>query len=72
MFHVGISTFQSGFKRRGRISACGGKFGTDTFFQRNNVNLSCHTDKDCQKEKERALEDECMLMLSLTTLHDEK
>lgn len=47
------------------------KIWADTFFQRNNVNLFCQIDKDYQKEEERAVENECRLMLSLTTLHNE-
>lgn len=46
--------------------------GQIVFFQRNNVSLSCQIDKDCQKGKERAVKNECMLMLSLITLDDEK
>lgn len=50
-----------------------GIFGPNIFFQGNNVNLFCQIDNDCQKEKERVVENDCILILSLTTLlHDEK
>lgn len=51
---------------------CGEKLVPNTFLQRNYVNRFCQIDKDCQKEKERTVENEHMLMLGLTTLHEEK
>lgn len=66
------SLFQSVLKRVVGCETVEENVSQTLFFQRNNVNLSCQIDKDCQKEKESAVKNECMLMYSLITLDDEK